>query len=56
MIIIELDKQTGPQTPSSEMIIDKVKIIDIPIQSEERKTKNIEISVAGIGLIHLFLV
>lgn len=40
-------EQAGPQLPSSEMIVDKVKVIDIPIHSDERKTKNIEISVAG---------
>ena len=45
-------KQAGPQIPSSEMIVDKVKVIDIPIHSDERKTKNIEISVAGNIMSH----
>lgn len=40
--------KAGPQIVSNETIIDKVKVIELPFQIEEKRGKTIEICIAGI--------
>ena len=42
--------QAGPQMPANEILLDKVKCIEIPIATDDRKPKTYEISVVGIRI------
>ena len=44
---IRTRSQAGPQIVSNETIIDKVKVIELPFQIEEKRGKTIEICIAG---------
>ena len=45
--ICKVQTKAGPQMTANEVILDKVKCIEIPITSDERRSKTVEISVAG---------
>ena len=42
--------QAGPQMPANEILLDKVKCIEIPIALDDRKPKTYEISIVGIRI------
>jgi len=46
--VCKVQTKAGPQTVANETVLDKIKCIEIPIQIDDRKSKTVEISIAGI--------